>query len=252
MTTPVSADTIEVQLAFLVKRYNDANGLGMSLLNLAGGRVEGLLDHLPEAVRNELDRGTLKALEIATKAAANSRNVVRDQPRWINTLTSTAMGVVGGAGGVPSALAELPMTTTVLLRSIQGVAAEYGFDPSDPLVQSHCLQVFSSAGPLIKDDGADTGFLMTRLALTGGAVQKILAQIAPKLAAALGQKLALQSIPVLGAVSGAVINYTYTEYYQEIAHVQFGLRALARDHDADYEGLVREFAVLSDLRPAKN
>jgi hypothetical protein len=38
-------------------------------------------------------------------------------------------------------------------------------------------------------------------------------------------------VPVLGAVAGAATNYAYTSYYQEIAHVQFGLRKLAIDGD---------------------
>ena len=43
----------------------------------------------------------------------------------------------------------------------------------------------------------------------------------------LGQKLAAQSVPVLGAVAGAATNYAYTSYYQEMAHVHFRLRRLA-------------------------
>ena len=52
---------------------------------------------------------------------------------------------------------------------------------------------------------------------------------APKLAAALGKKLAAQTVPVIGAAAGAAANLAFTRYYQEIAHVSFGLKALARD-----------------------
>jgi len=47
---------------------------------------------------------------------------------------------------------------------------------------------------------------------------------------------------VVGAVAGAATNFAYTSYYQEMAHVHFGLRRLAID-----EGLPRE-ALLADLR----
>jgi hypothetical protein len=44
----------------------------------------------------------------------------------------------------------------------------------------------------------------------------------------LGQKLAAQTVPVLGAATGAGTNYTFVTYYTEIAHVHFGLRKQAR------------------------
>jgi hypothetical protein len=143
-------------------------------------------------------------------------------------------------------LAELPVTVTLLLRVIQGVAAEHGFDPSEENVQFDCLKVFGSAGPMAADDGAETAFISSRLALNGAALSHILRAIAPKLAAALGQKLAAQSVPILGAAAGAAINYTYTSYYREMAHVQFGLRRLAIEADvperALLEALKRELA----------
>nr|MBC6968267.1 EcsC protein family protein [Roseobacter litoralis] len=130
------------------------------------------------------------------------------------------------------------MTTTLLLRIIQGVAVEHGFDPASQSVQFDCIEVFASAGPLAQDDGADLGFLSARVTLTGAAFQGIIARVAPRLATVLGQKLAAQTVPVLGAVAGAATNYAYTNYYQEIAHVHFGLRKLAIDADVPLETLV--------------
>jgi EcsC family protein len=115
------------------------------------------------------------------------------------------------------------------LRIIQGVAVEHGFDPGAQSVQFDCIRVFAAAGPLAADDGADLGFLTLRLTLTGGAMQRLIASVAPRLATVLGQKLATQTIPVLGAVAGATTNYVYSGYYREIAHVHFGLRRLAID-----------------------
>ena len=60
-------------------------------------------------------------------------------------------------------------------------------------------------------------------------MQAVIAKIAPQLAVVLGQKLAAQAVPVLGAVAGAATNYAYTSYYQDMAHVHFGLRKLAID-----------------------
>jgi uncharacterized protein (DUF697 family) len=105
-------------------------------------------------------------------------------------------------------------------------------------VQFDCVRVFSSAGPLEADDGADLGFISARVTLTGTAVQGLIARVSPRLATVLGQKLAAQTVPVLGAVAGAATNYAYTSYYQEIAHVHFGLRRLAIEADVPLETLV--------------
>ena len=148
------------------------------------------------------------------------------------------MGAVGGIGGLPTALAELPVTTTLLLRVIQGVAVEHGFDASSENVKFDCIRVFSAAGPLEEDDGADLGFISARITLTGATVQGLIAKVAPRLATVLGQKLAAQTVPVLGAVAGAATNYAYTSYYQEMAHVHFGLRRLAIEADVPLDDLV--------------
>jgi hypothetical protein len=232
--TPV--DT-EAELDRLAARYRAAGGLGVQLLTMVGGKAEQLLDRLPVAVRGKLEEATETALKLAMRAANSSRKTVPDQADWVNTAMTTAMGAAGGMGGLPTALVELPATTTVLLRIIQGVAAEHGFDPAAKSVQFDCIRVFAAAGPLAEDDGADLGFVTLRLTLTGGAMHRLIATVAPRLATVLGQKLATQTIPVLGAVAGATTNYVYSGYYREIAHVHFGLRRLAIDADIPPEEL---------------
>lgn len=251
MTNPTDLIDIESELDALARRHRAASGMGIQLLNLIGGQAEGLLDRLPRAARDRLEEGTEKALSVAMKAAHGSRGLVKDQPGWLNTAVATAMGAAGGFGGLPSALAELPVTTTVLLRAIQGVAVEHGFDPASESVQFDCIRVFAAAGPLAQDDGADLAFLSTRVALNGKAIQGLIATVAPKLAAVLGQKLAAQTVPVLGAVAGAATNYAYTSYYQEIAHVHFGLRKLAIEADrpeADLRAALAERLALPKAR----
>lgn len=56
-------------------------------------------------------------------------------------------------------------------------------------------------------------------------------------------------MPVLGAVAGAATNYAYLSYYQDMAHVQFGLRRLAIDAARDETALRRDFVAM--LPPRK-
>ncbi|MBT9382677.1 EcsC family protein [Pseudooceanicola sp. CBS1P-1] len=236
--TPLTDTEVAAEIAALATRYREASGAGIRVLNMLGNRAEGLLERLPPKVRNRLGQATEQALLSAVRAAERSRDMVKDQPGWVDRVVTTGLGAAGGLGGLPSALAELPVTTTMLLRSVQGVAAEYGFDPKAANVQFDSIQVLAAAGPLSGDDGADTGFLTARMTLTGPALNAMLGSVAPKLAAALGRKLATQMVPLLGAAAGAATNFAYARYYREMAHVQFGLRRLAIDAGQPHEDLV--------------
>lgn len=236
---PVTDPTVVSELDALAKRHRAAAGPVMQVLNFVGGSAEGLIAKLPQPVRDGLEGATERALDTAMGAAARSRGVVADRPDWVNKLLTTAMGAAGGFGGLPGALAELPLTVTMLLRAIQGIAAEHGFDPASEEVRIECLRVFASAGPMAKDDGSDMGFVTAKVTITGSGLSNLIARVAPRLSAVLGQKLAAQTAPVLGAVAGAAVNYAFTSYYQEIARVHFGLKRLARESGED-EGLLRE------------
>ncbi len=242
LAPPPGPEAIERRLDALARRHAGAGNAGIAVLNAIGGQAEGLLHRLPPEIRAGLDEGTEQALRAALRAAGRSRGAVGDQPAWVSRAVTTAMGAAGGFGGLPTALAELPVTTTILLRSIQDVAMAHGFDPSEPGVQFDCIEIFGAAGPLDHDDGSDLAFLGTRLTVTGMALQRLIARVAPRLATVLGQKLAAQTVPLLGAAAGAATNYAYTRYYQEMAHVHFGLRRLAIDAGVDHA------ALLSDLR----
>ncbi|MGH1414987.1 MAG: EcsC family protein [Pelagimonas sp.] len=227
--TTLPTYSLPAEIAVLAERHRAANSVGMQVLNLLGNQADSLMDRLPDGVKSGLEEATRGALNVSFHAARYSRGKVGDKQSWLNTAFATAMGAVGGAGGLVSSLGELPVTTTVLMRAIQGIAAEHGFDPNDPEIAKECLTVFASAGPLEKDDGADIAFLSARLALTGATAQRVIAAIAPRMSIVMGQKLATQAVPVIGAAAGAAVNFAFTNYYQQMAHVHFGLLALSRD-----------------------
>lgn len=229
VTRAMTEADVTGRLEALAKRHKAANGLGMKLISLVGGTAENLLERLPDGVKDRLESVTRAALEGAFDAAQVSRGVVSDKSDWLNTAVTAALGAAGGAGGLPTALAELPVTTTVLLRAIQGIAAEHGFDPSDEATKADCIGVFASAGPMTNDDAADLGFLAARVTITGQGLKTLISKVAPRLSVSFGQKLAAQAVPLVGAVAGAGVNYVFTSYYQEMARVHFGLRKLAAD-----------------------
>ncbi|MCC1494882.1 EcsC family protein [Cognatishimia sp. F0-27] len=234
---PATID-LDAELVTLADRYRAADSLGLQLLNMINKPADSLLERLPRKARENLETLTIRGLEAGMSAASGTRVVVRDQADWVNTATTTAAGLVGGFGGLPTALAELPVTVTLLMRAVQGIAAEHGFDPDDLQTRKDTLLVFAASGPLVSDARIDMNFLASRTTLNGVNVYVSIGLIAPKLAAVLGRKLATQTVPVLGAGVAAATNYTYTSYYQQMAHVVFGLRRLAETTGTPFADLV--------------
>lgn len=244
----LSPEQVAEELDALALRYQTASGLGINLLNSIGGQVENLLDKLPGPVRNQLGEATGQALHLAMQAAKQSRRVVPGQSARVNRLISTAMGAAGGAAGLPGALVELPATTAFLLRTIQDAAACEGFDPNADSVMFDCLRVFASSGPLARDDGAETAFISLRLSLSGQALGQMISTVAPRLATAMGHKLAAQSVPILGAAAGATANYVYSGYYHEVGRIHFALRRLAIEAELTEPEMLERFVARLPLQ----
>ena len=223
------------EVAALAARQRRANGMLMQAISFVGGQVEDGLKLLPKGARAKIDTAARSALTQSYHAAARSRSGLgaRVSGDRAHRVIGTISGALGGLGGLPTALAELPVATTVIFRAVQDVAAQYGEDPTSEETRLECLRVFGTGGPGEADDGIDTSFIGARISLTGPALHGLLSKVAPKFAAVLSQKLASQSVPVLGAAAGAGTNYAFVDYYVEIAHVHFGLRQLARTHGED-------------------
>ena len=222
------APALDDPIRDLARAHRRANGPIMSLTNRFGTSLEGQLSRLPQGVQDQIEQVVITVLTGAHHVAGYA-----DLGRKGSTLAVMASGVVGGSGGIVTALAELPVTITVILHAIRREARLAGFDPNQAGIRAACLQVFAAASPLSDDDGVNTAFLSARMTITGPALHKIITTIAPRLAAALGPKIAAQSIPILGAASGAALNAAYLAYYREMARIRFALMRLAEDQGGE-------------------
>ena len=217
------------EIAALAQRYRRANGPVMRLVNRLGGTLESQMAIVPDNLRGHLERATARALESAYGIAGRAPDLGARAP----LIAVMASGAAGGAGGLATSIAELPVTVTLFLNAIRMTAVEAGLDPDADWVRAECLRVFGAGSPLASDDGINTSFVTARLAVTGQAMQSIITSVAPKLAVVLGQKLAAQAVPVFGAVSGATLNAAFLNYYREIARIRFALLKLAEQHGAE-------------------
>ena len=220
---------LDAEIAALAARFRRANGPVMQVAIRLGDALERQIGLVPDAVRGQLEQATERALGLAYGAAVRTPELgARGQVAAV-----MATGAAGGAGGLATALAELPVTVALILNAVRGEARAAGLDPDAAGLREECLRVFTAGSPLASDDGVNTSFLTARLALTGPAVQNLIRSIAPKLAVVLGQKLAAQAVPVLGALTGAALNAAFLNYYREIARIRFALLKLAEVHGAD-------------------
>lgn len=220
------------EIADLARRYRRANGPVMAVMNRFGGTVEAQMARLPQGIRRQVERVVAQALTQGHAVAATGRRAPDLGPAG-PLAAAVLTGAAGGAGGLATSIAELPVTVTVILHAIRRAAEAEGFDPDTPEIRDECLRVFTAGSPLATDDGVNSSFLGARMALTGPAVQRVVATVAPRLAAALSQKLAAQAVPVLGAATGAALNAAFLSYYREMARIRFRLLRLAESHGAE-------------------
>ncbi len=240
----------EFEIAELARRARKANGPLMTLLQKLGGTLEGQLGLLPGPARKQMEALTLVTLERALGVAASVAVVGRHAPDLGGAaapLAAAISGAAGGAGGLVTSIAELPVTITLILGTIRAAAEAEGFDPDDPAIKAEILRCFASGTPLGGDDGVNTAFLGARFAVTGAALNKLIATLAPKIAVVMGQKLAAQAVPVLGAVSGAALNAAFLSHYRELARIRFRLLRLSQSHGA--EQVIQRFSEAASVKP---
>ena len=233
-TAPLD-EAARAQIAALARRQRDANGLLMRAINFVGGQVDETLRLLPKGARREIDGMARVALRQSFDLAARSRGGLgaRIGSDRAHKLIGTLSGAIGGFGGLPTAIAEIPVATTVIFRAVHHVAISHGEPAEAEETRLQCLAVFGAGGRLDGDDAVDTAFIGARIGLRGATVHGLIGKVAPRFAAVLSQKLASQAVPLIGAAAGAGTNYAFIDYYVEMAHVHFSLRRLARLHGED-------------------
>ena len=74
---------------------------------------------------------------------------------------------------------------------------------------------------------------------------RLITQVASRFGAVVTQKAAAQTIPVIGALGGAAVNYAFIDHFQSVARGHFTVRRLERKYGkeiifAAYEEARRE------------
>jgi EcsC protein family len=170
----------------------------------------------------------------------------------LHKLAVAASGAAGGLFGLPALAIELPISTTVMLRSIADIARSEGERLTSPGAKLACLEVFAFGGPAQDDDAAKTGYFAVRATLAKAvseaaqhlaqkgvaqegapAIVRLLTQVASRFGITVSEKLAAQAVPMIGAVGGALINSVFIDHFQDMARGHFIVRRLERTYDRE-------------------
>jgi hypothetical protein len=234
-------------------RLLESPAFAIRLANYIGAPVERLLSSLPHnmaiAVRNATNVAIHKALDVALRTLPKNGE---EQPRAHRLLHKVAVGAAGGLGGffgLASLAVELPLSTTIMLRSIADIARAEGEDLTDPAVQMSCLEVFALGGKSAADDASETSYYAIRAALartvseaasflterglaSEGAppLVRLVAQIASRFGLVVSEKAAAELVPIAGAAGGAAVNLMFLDYFQKVASGHFTVRRLERTY----------------------
>lgn len=227
------------------------------LTDIVGTPIEGLVRRLPDGAQRIVSDGTRKALDRSLRIALRSLPTKQGAPsNWLHRGIVAATGAAGGFVGLPGLMLELPVSLTVMLRSIADHARAQGEDPSLVNTRLECLTVFAYGSPPRSDDAVDAGYFAARAALAQAvsraaeyvagqgmsrvagergapALVQLVTRIAQRFGVVVTDKAAAQLVPILGAAGGAAINTLFMNHYQNIAWAHFTIRRLEREHGSE-------------------
>lgn len=234
--------------------------LAARLNNMVGKQVSLATRALPGAVTKVISTATNVALKAGMKVALlNFENRPQEASTLLHKALAAASGAVGGAFGVASLPFELPVSTTIMLRSIAAIARSEGEDLKAPGGALACLEVLALGGA--SDETLEGGYFAVRSLLaksvtdavtfiaqkgaadqTAPALVRFIAQIAARFGVVVSEKVAAQAVPIIGALGGAVVNYAFVDHFQSMARGHFAVRRLERAYGPEL--VRREYARL--------
>jgi hypothetical protein len=231
------------------KRILENPTIAAKITNLFGMPIEKGIELLPDKWSEQISEVTKRSLKIALDAALLTleHNGEATSDNMWHKIAATATGAIGGAFGLPALAVELPVSTTIILRSIADIARSEGEDLRLAEAKLACLEVFALGGNTPKDDATETGYFGVRATLASAVTEatkhitdrglvkegapfllQLISKIASRFGITVSQKTAVQTIPVIGAAGGALINLVFIDHFQNMARGHFIVRRLER------------------------
>lgn len=239
------------------KQVLESPSLTMKLTGMLGAPVEKMIARLPDFATGKINDATQlalrKCLNIALRTLGKPQTPDAEPEKPSNLLHKLAVATTGAAGGAFGFFAlpvELPVTTTLIFRSVCDIARSEGEDLASVDTQLQCLAVLGMGGnPDKQEEDADLGYFVLRGALaqaiskassdittkgiaahSSAAVFKLVQTVASRFSVQVTEQMAAKSIPAIGAVLGATVNTLFIDHFQQMAHGHFTVRRLERKY----------------------
>jgi hypothetical protein len=226
--------------------------LAARLSNIIGKPIELIGLALPQGASQAIAAATTRGLNAALKVALSTlQNRPEAASRLLHKALATASGAIGGSLGLVTAPLEIPISTIIMLRSIADIARSEGENLADPDAALSCVQVFA-LGARSASDAGESGYFVVRGVLAKSITEaarfitergiveegapllvRFIAQVAARFGVVVSQKLAAQTLPVVGALGGAAVNYAFIDHFQDVARGHFAIRRLERTYGKD-------------------
>ncbi|EFJ2417340.1 EcsC family protein [Escherichia coli] len=130
------------------------------MTQMVGKPIDYLMSKLPKGAEAQIYSLVEKALHKAADAALWSLNNEpnREASTKTNKFFAAVSGAVGGTFGFSALAIELPLSTTIMFRSVADIARSEGFDLDKVETKQACLEVFALGGPSENDNAVDTAY----------------------------------------------------------------------------------------------
>jgi len=240
-------------------------GIAAKITSLVAMPIKKGLELLPRNWNGKIEKVTQIALMKAADAAIfTMKKAPGEKPsNWWHKIGVAVTGGIGGFLGLPALTIELPVSTTIMLRSIAEIARSEGETINDYSTKLACLEVFALGGKNKSDNNTESGYFIVRAALAKSvaeaaefaatksiaeegapALVRFIINIAQRFSIQVTEKAAAQAIPAIGAAGGAIINTIFIDHFQDMAKGHFTVRRLEKIYGkeiikAAYEELIK-------------
>ncbi len=242
-------DLAELERAYQLLEYPS---FAARLSSLIGDPIEQALHLMPKSWYRKIDEAAERSISGMLDLTINGMTQISPDASNdpLHRVLVMGTGAVGGFFGPALLLAELPVTTALMLRSIADIAHSQGEDMSSDDAKLACIQVFAFGGRTKEDNAAETGYYGLRVTLglhfSHRLVQfktpskapipagiNLVRAIASRFGVIVSDKIAAQMVPFAGAVSGALLNLVFMKHFQDMAKGHFIVRRLERMYGAE-------------------
>ncbi len=243
----------EIDEIINAKSILDGSPFIVKITNVIGKPIESGINSLPKNVQEKIAKATNaslnKALEVALRTLDSEQKKSR---KGLHMMAAAATGAIGGAFGVMAIAVELPISTTIMLRSIADIARENGENIKQDDVMLECLSVFSFGAGKSSENLGDSSYYAIRASLASliteaasylssknvteiassniPALINLVTKITVRFNVQVSEMAMAQLIPIIGAAGGATINTLFIDHYQDMATGHFTIKRLERKY----------------------